>query len=326
MTEIHGRALLFETSVMRGCEEHCSSVVDVEVGGFLLGSVSETQVTVSDFYPAARAESSQTNLKFTHEVWDDILGKLDSSFMGLSIVGWYHSHPGFGCFLSDYDAFIQENFFSGPGQLALVIDPLAGSFGIFSASDGSITEVESGQTLLPAIAPSDDPSTAIELKATEHARDVAYVPSKRRWPLIAAATASAFGFGIVLSWLFIGIANQDQIRLKENQLLESQGKILALEQELNVAQEQMSEEQAPETQELIVEPTTPVIEEEVVALVPVIIRRGDTLWHLAERFLGDGRNYVDILEWNPGVSPLNLQPGDRVFIKLPVTMSGKGIL
>ena len=48
------------------------------------------------------------------------------------IVGWYHSHPGFGVFLSDHDTFIHKNFFfSSPRQVAWVYDPHSDEEGCF---------------------------------------------------------------------------------------------------------------------------------------------------------------------------------------------------
>ena len=38
--------------------------------------------------------------------------------MILKIVGWYHTHPGFGVEFSEMDLFIQQNFFGGPAQIA----------------------------------------------------------------------------------------------------------------------------------------------------------------------------------------------------------------
>ena len=52
-------------------------------------------------------------------------------FANARIVGWYHTHPDFGIFLSDYDVFIHQHFFSGPGQIALVIDPVRKLEGVF---------------------------------------------------------------------------------------------------------------------------------------------------------------------------------------------------
>ena len=56
---------------------------------------------------------------------------MDTKFTDRDIVGWYHSHPNFGIFLSDRDCFIQDHFFNGPGQIAYVVDPVNGVEGRF---------------------------------------------------------------------------------------------------------------------------------------------------------------------------------------------------
>ena len=38
------------------------------------------------------------------------------------VLGWYHTHPGWGLFLSAHDQFIHGNFYGGPHHVALVID------------------------------------------------------------------------------------------------------------------------------------------------------------------------------------------------------------
>jgi proteasome lid subunit RPN8/RPN11 len=53
-------------------------------------------------------------------------------------VGWHHTHPGYGIFLSGYDQFIHNNFFNVPGMFALVVDPRAESLGFFQLKAGGI--------------------------------------------------------------------------------------------------------------------------------------------------------------------------------------------
>ena len=57
------------------------------------------------------------------------------------IVGWYHSHPGFGVFLSEHDLFIQQNFFSNPQQVAWVYDPHTDEEGCFGWIGGNIEKL-----------------------------------------------------------------------------------------------------------------------------------------------------------------------------------------
>ena len=47
------------------------------------------------------------------------------------MVGWYHTHPDWGVFLSGMDMFICDNFFNKPLDVAYVIDPCRGDRGMF---------------------------------------------------------------------------------------------------------------------------------------------------------------------------------------------------
>jgi proteasome lid subunit RPN8/RPN11 len=54
----------------------------------------------------------------------------------LRIVGWWHSHPGFTCFLSTVDVATQEFFFPESYQSALVVDPVNKDFKFFTLDNG----------------------------------------------------------------------------------------------------------------------------------------------------------------------------------------------
>lgn len=45
------------------------------------------------------------------------------------------------------------------------------------------------------------------------------------------------------------------------------------------------------------------------------IRKGDTLWSIAVRFLADGKRWEEIVQANPGVSPSSLKIGQ--MLKIP---------
>ena len=47
------------------------------------------------------------------------------------MVGWYHTHPDWGVFLSGMDMFICDNFFNKKLDVAYVIDPCRGDRGMF---------------------------------------------------------------------------------------------------------------------------------------------------------------------------------------------------
>lgn len=99
-----------------------------EVGGALVGTFCVSQgrhfIEVRAAIRAASTRSSLTELTFTADTWSGILSTQKQKYQGASIVGWYHTHPGHGIFLSEKDLSIHNNFFRAANHLALVIDPI----------------------------------------------------------------------------------------------------------------------------------------------------------------------------------------------------------
>ena len=120
---------------------HVFENADREVGGVLIGNASRTggMPLVSGAIEALSADEQRASLTFTQAAWEHVHRTLDRDFPSdAQIVGWYHSHPGFGIFLSEHDLFIHRNFFSGASQIALVVDPIARTEGVFAWRDGDI--------------------------------------------------------------------------------------------------------------------------------------------------------------------------------------------
>jgi len=113
-----------------------------EVGGVLVGeSVLDSGVSVLEitgFIEGRYMKESFTTLTFTHETWNDINKRLEQDYPYKKIVGWFHTHPGHGIFLSRYDTFIHQNFFPGKEQVAVVFDPLRKKCGFFVWEDKQI--------------------------------------------------------------------------------------------------------------------------------------------------------------------------------------------
>lgn len=113
-----------------------------ESGGMLVGYTIEefgkTNMVIEGFIEAKYCEATPTTLKFTHETWEYVHKEIDNRFPGAKILGWTHTHPDFGIFLSEYDRFIHENFFSEDYQIAHVIDPIQGIEGFYFRIDGKL--------------------------------------------------------------------------------------------------------------------------------------------------------------------------------------------
>ena len=113
-----------------------------ESGGVLLGNVIEefgkTHIIIRAFIEAKYCEGTPTTLKFTHETWDYIHEEQAKKYPEYKILGWIHTHPDFGIFLSEYDKFIHENFFNGENQVAYVVDPIQNIEGFYFWLNGKI--------------------------------------------------------------------------------------------------------------------------------------------------------------------------------------------
>jgi proteasome lid subunit RPN8/RPN11 len=115
-----------ESALQRDIYAHCFSTMDREVGGVLVGTVKPgSPPVVQASIRAIQADETAAQLTFTQDSWEHIHRVLERDYPSAQIVGWYHTHPGYGLFLSEQDLFIHQNFFQGRGQIALVIDPRA---------------------------------------------------------------------------------------------------------------------------------------------------------------------------------------------------------
>lgn len=119
---------------MRTMREHVLDAPHTEVGGFLVGQHGEPHEPprIVAAVEAHDARGDLTSLTFTHVAWEHLHQRMDDEFPDCSVIGWYHSHPGHGIFLSGHDQFIQRNFFSEAWQVAIVIDPVARTEGFFA--------------------------------------------------------------------------------------------------------------------------------------------------------------------------------------------------
>src|SRR5690242_7158280 len=129
--------------VRRGIEQHATADKKVEICGVLVGNWHSDEngpyVSITNYIRCDNASSKFAEVTFTHESWAQINKEMDSRFANARIVGWYHSHPDFGIFLSDRDCFIHEHFFYGPGQVAYVVDPVRDLEGMFYWQKGKPT-------------------------------------------------------------------------------------------------------------------------------------------------------------------------------------------
>jgi proteasome lid subunit RPN8/RPN11 len=132
--------ILINEPAFRDCQAHALSSLDREVAGVLVGPPPEKQpdgryvVHITDSIIARHTRMHGASVTYTPESWRYVTDRLAALYPDESavMVGWYHTHPGFGIFLSAMDLFIHQNFFTQLWHVALVLDPVARRSGFFS--------------------------------------------------------------------------------------------------------------------------------------------------------------------------------------------------
>jgi proteasome lid subunit RPN8/RPN11 len=137
---------IIRQSAMNRVRVHGDSSPRAEVCGVLVGDLYRDEtgafLLIEHIIEGASSNSSAGQVTFTADTWQHIQLLMDKQYPDLRIVGWYHTHPGHGVFLSDMDIFLHESFFGLPWQTALVYDPRSGEEGLFGAQQGQAYRME----------------------------------------------------------------------------------------------------------------------------------------------------------------------------------------
>lgn len=211
--------------VYKALEKLASSDTSKELGSIILGDYSQelgkTHVIISEFIEAKYTDASASTLTFTHETWDYVHKEHEKRFLDKKIIGWQHTHPNYGIFLSNYDLFIQENFFNMPFQVAYVIDPIQNIRGFFQWKNGKIEKLK-GYYIY------DDIGKPIKIEQikVDKTTSAQGKPSKLLYAIMAILCA----FCIVLCGSLISMKNDYQERLDEQEAIVDDINILLNEQ------------------------------------------------------------------------------------------------
>ena len=211
-----GPLFQIDNEVTRCIRKHARSHMKTEVCGVLIGETRDGVVEVCASIEALNAAQAGTHVTFTQDAWETIYKVKDESYPNQRIVGWYHSHPGFGVFLSEHDAFIHRNFFSSPDQVAWVYDPHSDEEGCFGWVDGAIHRifnlsivdnngdgVERTPKEIEFTPEEDEESRTIDRIGAERNRRIAGKIVWRRWVAGALACFSALIVGFAISYFLV---------------------------------------------------------------------------------------------------------------------------
>lgn len=131
--------ILMDEPPLRAMQAHALSSLDREVAGVMIGPRPEKQpdgryvVHIIDSIAAKYTVMQGASVTYTADSWRYLNDTLAERYPNDTavMVGWYHTHPGFGIFLSGMDQFIHQNFFTQIWHIAYVLDPRARTSGFF---------------------------------------------------------------------------------------------------------------------------------------------------------------------------------------------------
>lgn len=106
---------------------HAHSRTDAEIMGLMVGNVwrddGGTYATVHRTITSGLC-SGELSVRFDPDSLTDLFDAVDAMDGEERITGWYHSHLGIGCSMSDTDRRTHSGIFGGECGFAVVIDPL----------------------------------------------------------------------------------------------------------------------------------------------------------------------------------------------------------
>lgn len=300
--------------VYKALEKLAASDTSKELGSIILGDFSQqmgkTHVIISNYVEAKYTDASASTLTFTHETWEYVHARHEQEYPEKKIIGWQHTHPNYGIFLSNYDMFIQENFFNLPFQVAYVIDPIQNIRGFFQWKNGKIEKLK-GYYIY------DDVGKPIKIEQIK-------VKKEETAPAKTSRTASILiGFlcaaVVFLSIFAICLNNKYEKQLKklekvqadlfsqQAQLDSQQGQIESQKTELSNQAETIEDQQSVIDQLQSVPETEP--EDDAVKFKAYTVVAGDNLHKICEaNGLDYGANYKIILAIN------GIEDADRIAV------------
>ncbi|TFF96785.1 MAG: hypothetical protein EU547_06000 [Promethearchaeota archaeon] len=121
------KALLkVSTHALKYANENIPKEEWVEVIGLLAGKLNKNKMlSIENAYPIGHGDAIHVQMNEQRNTKTGYLKAYEESRKSnLFICGWYHSHPNYGCFMSDEDLYTQSEYQKHwKNAIALVIDP-----------------------------------------------------------------------------------------------------------------------------------------------------------------------------------------------------------
>ncbi|MFQ6097189.1 MAG: Mov34/MPN/PAD-1 family protein [Armatimonadota bacterium] len=152
-----GVRIFIEHKVLLEVRRHARTDLTRELAGALFGGRYTSKrgpfLEIREAIRAPGTTGSRAHVTVTPEEWSQIEEDRRIRCPGARMVGWYHTHPNLGVFLSSYDRFIHQSFFAEEWMVALVFDPVANVMGLWSLVNGRLRKRGFCEVIRAAAAP-----------------------------------------------------------------------------------------------------------------------------------------------------------------------------
>src|SRR5690606_34959432 len=148
-----GLNLIIEEKILSKALNHGRQTTD-EIGGAIIGQPylsedGQVSLHIIDLIEADAPDAGPAHVRFTAETWRKLHQQAREQFPDYRVVGWYHSHPSMGIFLSAMDMDIHQYFFQNPWQVALVVNGQDNIFGFFGWDNDVIKPIMNFSAIIP---------------------------------------------------------------------------------------------------------------------------------------------------------------------------------
>lgn len=312
-----GSCVYLSSGVFEFIDEYVKNDTSQELGGFLLGyyqgDKNNFSVWIEGAVEAAYTEPSRSGLKFTHRTWEVLAEEIDKHYPDCYIVGWFHSHPGLGTYLTKHDIFIHEMFFSSYWQVSYVIDPLLREHAFYGWNHydeiSPISFKMEGEPLY----------IALSRKEKEKMRKDVKKRKKSKGSLAGAGITAAVFIVLIfalafLNQQFIISPLQQEINELESELEDKEEAIWELEAELEDAISGEEEEGIVEEPEGALETEENDLNAEENDVTTYTVESDDSLYSICEEYYGDGTLFEELAEYNNLPDARNVETGTVIEI------------
>jgi hypothetical protein len=131
-----------------------------------------------------------TSFTVTASDLEHLAREVAATYPGQRIVGWYHSHPRFGIFLSAHDLYIHSAFFAQSWQVGYVYDPVQAQRGFFGWAGREVVRVPQWQVTSVAHASGAELPVNAPVRPPDAAAATIAEPSPRPTPPLSNRAAA----------------------------------------------------------------------------------------------------------------------------------------